>query len=59
MENQRYCGPDAVSYTHLDVYKRQLRISFEGGGSGADLTFSEWDAVAPFVAPPASQVIKG
>ncbi len=36
-----------------------LRISFEGGGSGADLTFSEWDAVAPFVAPPASQVIKG
>lgn len=36
-----------------------LRVSYEGAASGADLTFSEWDAVTPFVAPPASQVIKG
>ena len=34
----------AVSYTHLDVYKRQLRSRQETASSMAEVIFTHWES---------------
>ena len=35
-----------------------LRVKIEDPSGGLDITFSDWNAVAPFTAPPPAQVVK-
>ena len=40
------CSPDAVSYTHLDVYKRQARPAATGSARAARDISSRWSTTA-------------
>jgi hypothetical protein len=37
---------------------RPIKVASSTATSSFEMAFSEWDAVAPFAAPPASQVLK-